>query len=340
MKKIILNSLLVFLLIFTACQDENETITLDASSFLKDSNIASLLLRTTQNSTGFDDILDGTNCFSVVLPVTITVNSQQILISTSSDYQLVKNAINAYPNDDDDVFFSFPIVIKFRNFQTQTISDINQYNAILANCNEDSEFDEIDCISINYPITLNVYNSSNQVSNSIAFANNIQLYNYIENLLTSTYVAISYPITLQIPNGESLVITSNDQLTNTIESFIEECDDDISIDPTPTLTEVLTSGTWYVSYCYRNSINKTVYYNGYNFTFNPNGTSIAINNATTITGTWYSYLDDNEIELELTFQGNSLDDIEEDWKLIEYTTSVIKLKHGNSNIDYLTITKN
>ncbi|PZO29009.1 MAG: hypothetical protein DCF13_07455 [Flavobacteriaceae bacterium] len=105
----------------------------------------------------------------------------------------------------------------------------------------------------------------------------------------------------------------------------------------------MTSGTWYISYFQEDDDIETDDYAGYNFTFASNGTSIAVKNATTINGTWEQYLDSGHNKLELEFNGNVFDEIEEDWRIIEFSTTVIKLKHvsgGDGSIDYLTFTKN
>ena len=90
-----------------SCQKEEETIIQDnTQSFAKTSPIASLLARTSQNPTSIDNIVDNSSCFSVVLPVTVIVNSQQITVTSQTDYQVVQDAIDAF-SDDDDFFFIF-----------------------------------------------------------------------------------------------------------------------------------------------------------------------------------------------------------------------------------------
>jgi len=105
----------------------------------------------------------------------------------------------------------------------------------------------------------------------------------------------------------------------------------------------LTSGTWYISYFQEDDDIETDDFAGYNFTFASNGTSIAVKNAITTNGTWDEFVDSGQNKLELTFNGDDLDEIEEDWRIIEFSITVIKLKHvsgGDGSIDYLTFTKN
>ena len=342
MKNIIL-LLLVSLSIFS-CQTEEVVIIEDNNENLSASSpLVSLVSRVSQNTTSQDNILDNSSCFAIQLPVVVIVNNQQITVSTSADYQIVQDAIDAFSNDDDIVNFVYPITIIYQDFSTQVISNSNALDDVLDNCGEDDGFDEIDCITINYPIVINVYNSDNQLAETVTILNDVQLYSFIENLDNNDIIAINYPISLQNSNGQTIVINSNNELENLIEDAIDDCDTSSGgSGGTTTLTNTITNGTWYISY-YFDDVDETSNYNGYNFTFNPNGTSIAIKNSTSINGTWSNYIDSGQEKLELVFDGLTLDELEDDWRIIEFSSNIIKLKDvsgGNGGTDYLYFTKN
>lgn len=342
MKNIIL-LLLVSLSIFS-CQTEEVVIIEDNNENLSASSpLVTLVSRVSQNTTSQDNILDSSSCFAVQLPVIVIVNNQQITVSTSADYQIVQDAIDAFSDDDDIVNFVYPITIIYQDFSTQVISNSNALDDVLDDCGEDDGFDEIDCISFNYPIVINVYNSNNQLANTVTISNDSQLYIFIENLDNFDLIAISYPISLQNSNGQTIVINSNNELENFIEDAIDDCDDSPGgSGGTATLANTITNGTWYISY-YFDDVDETSNYNGYNFTFNMNGTSIAINNSTSINGTWSNYIDSGQEKLELAFDGLTLDELEDDWRVIEFSSNIIKLKDvsgGNGGTDYLYFTKN
>jgi hypothetical protein len=342
MKNIIL-LLLVSLSIFS-CQTEESVIVEDTNqNLIASSPLTSLLSRVSQNTTSQDNVLDNSSCFAVQLPVVVIVNNQQITISTTSDYQIVQDAIEAFSNDDDIVNFIYPITIIYQNFSTQVISNSNTLDDVLDDCAEDDDFDEIDCISFNYPIVINVYNSNNQLAETITIQNNAQLYVFIENLDNNDLVAINYPISLQNSNGQTIIINSNNELENFIEDSIYDCDNSPGGSVgTASLTNTITNGTWFISY-YFDDLDETSNYNGYNFTFNTNGTLIAIKNSASTNGTWSNYMDSGQEKLEFAFDGLTLDDLEDDWKVIEFSSNIIKLKDvsgGNGGTDYLYFTKN
>lgn len=117
------------------------------------------------------------------------------------------------------------------------------------------------------------------------------------------------------------------------------------------VTSIVASGTWKITYYFDTDKEETSNFSGYNFTFGSNGVLTATNGTLTQTGTWSvtdsNSNDDNSISdldfniafaspatfLELTY----------DWEIIERTSTVIKLKDvsgGNGGTDYLTFTKN
>jgi hypothetical protein len=105
----------------------------------------------------------------------------------------------------------------------------------------------------------------------------------------------------------------------------------------------MSNGTWYVSSFINDTTDDTYHFNGYNFTFSSDGTSIAVRNTTNINGTWSDYMDDGNAKLDLSFDGDLLDEIEDDWRVLEYSKTLIKLRHesgGNGEIHYLSFSKN
>lgn len=332
--------------ILISCQKEENEIIQDANtnSISVNSPLTNLLERVSQNPTSNDNILDNSSCFSVQLPVTVIVNGQQITVSSETDYQLVQDAIDAFSNDDDIVNFIYPISIQFQNFTTLTLNNSDDLDDVLDDCGEDDGFDEIDCIVLNYPIVINVYNSNNQLAETISITSNTQLFNFLENLENNVFVAIQFPISIVNFLGQTIVISNNNDLEDAIEDAIDDCDDDSGggSGGSTNLATVLTSGTWYISYFF-DDVDETSYFNGYNFTFNSNGTVVATRNTTTINGTWSTYIDSGDEKLNLNFTDATFDELVDDWDVVEYTSNQVRLKDvsgGNGGTDYLYLTKN
>lgn len=340
--------LLLFLSIsflFFNCQsEENEIITETPPTQLivTGSPLVKLISRTTQNPTSKDNVLDNSSCFSVKLPVEVIVNGTTITVNSEADYKTVQNAIDAFSNDDDIVNFNFPITVQFQNSTSQIIEDTDELDDVLDDCDENDDFDEIDCIFITYPVVINVYNTNNQVANTISISSNTQFFNYLDSIDSDDIATIVYPITVLNSNNQSVLINSNDELEDFIEDAIDDCDDDDE-EPSPTeFSSIITSDSWYVSY-YFDDDNETIIYDGYNFTFNSNSSILVSKNSDNSSGSWINFSESGDAILDLDFSDSNLSKLVDDWKIIEYTETQIRLRHIDDGDDddnaYLNLSK-
>jgi hypothetical protein len=341
MKKIIWFIFSLLLISFYSCEDEEETVVQNtADSFTKATTISSLVKRVSQNETTCDNVLDNTSLFSVKLPVTVTVDGHNEIVTSSADFLEIQSIKNEHTYDNDIVYFTFPITVIYPDFSVATIHNQNEFNA-MASGNDDN-FHEIDCIDFQFPFTINIYDVENQVANTVSLATNSQLYNFIDDLEDAEIVGIVYPITLKKTNGQIYTINSNTELEDTIDAAVDE---NISGSNIPELHEVLTNGSWHISYCYYDN-DETSYFDGYDFTFNGfgnEGNVLAEKSSTTITGDWQIEFNNTYQTLKLQFDdNNSLHDLESEWKVKEYTSTYIRLKREGSSNEYyyLSFTKN
>lgn len=329
--------------LFISCQSEETLVIQDTTQNLTASSpLTELILRVSQNPTSKDNVLDNSSCFKVQLPVDVIVNGTQITVSDQNDYVTVQDALDAFSDDDDIVNFVFPITVQYQNFGTQVITDSDQLEEVVENCDEDDGFDEIDCVSLNYPIKVDVYNADNQIANTVSMENDTDLYNFLENIESNEFISISYPVSLIDSNGQNVVITSNSDFEDSIEDSIKGCDDNSGTGGNADFISILTDGTWSVSYFF-NSTDETPNYNGYTFTFNSDGTIVAINGTTSIVGTWSTFVDSGQELFLIKFDDSRLDELKEDWRIAEYTTTNIRLKNESSSggeTEYLYFTKN
>ena len=331
---IVLISFVVF-----SCQKEEEVIIEDTTQNLANRMpLTDLIIRVSQNPTSTDNVIDNSSCFSVQLPVSVVLNGNTIVVNSEADYQLVQDAIDASTWDDDIVSFNYPITIQYQGFTTQVLNNSSELDNVLDQCGEDDGFDEIDCISVVYPILINVYDVNNELANTLTISSNTQLHNFLENLEDNEYVAINYPISMMDSNGVMVSITNNSQLEDFIENSIDDCDDDSGV-----VTPINLTGIWHVSYYFEGDVEETSFYNGYNFTFFVGG-NIEVEKAGLYSnGLWTKYIDGGQDWLELDFDDSDLGDLKEDWKIIEFTETQLRLKHtsgGGGDTEYLYFTKN
>jgi len=107
------------------------------------------------------------------------------------------------------------------------------------------------------------------------------------------------------------------------------------------------SGNWEITY-YFDSTDETSDYNGYAFTFDPNGTLTATNGTNTYAGTWSvtdssSSSSSDDVDFNIFFSAPpDFEELSDDWDIIQYSSTKIELidvSGGNGGTDYLTFEK-
>lgn len=120
------------------------------------------------------------------------------------------------------------------------------------------------------------------------------------------------------------------------------------------ITKISTDGTWVVSSYIDDGDDETNDYATYRFVFLADGTlnatDLLSSNSNPYTGTW-SITDSNstdddsldDLDFNINFnQNNVLNELSDDWDIISYTDTEIKLvdiSGGGGGTDYLTLTK-
>lgn len=334
-------------LLFFSCQQEEEII-IGANNdpapnaLVVSSPLTKLISRVTQVPTSADNVLDGTSCFAVQLPITIVINSQTISVASFNDYQTVQNNKDASTTDDDVVNFVYPIILLSKNGTRKNINNSAELDSARANCQNEENLTEISCASFVYPILVNVYDTNDQLANTFTLQNNLQFFGFISNLTLTTISEIDYPIIGVNASGTNVIITDNDALENFIENAIPDCAGNNSVG-TSSFADIVTSGTWRVSYYYEDD-DETDEYVESNFTFNVNNMVTVLKNGQISGGTWSNFTAGSSSILRLTLTEDDLSELEKDWRIMEFTTSFIRLKEqgtsDDDDISYLNFTKN
>jgi hypothetical protein len=336
----------LFLMFFLlSCQEDViEVSPVDTSqSIEKGSPLTNLIKRASQSPTFIDDVIDKCNCFKVEIPYKVTVNNIEIAVSSPADYKTVKNAIAPNPNNPNGnkVRFIYPIKIRYKNFELKQIDNENQLVNAINSCKDKDEFEEIDCVEIKYPISLNIYNKTNEIASTKEVKDDQMFYNFLENITSDILISIKYPVAISSKNGSIKTINNNSEFVYFLEDSISDCLDDDQSNNDSAFIALLTSSKWKVSYCF-DKTDITSNYIGYNFTFNTDKSCTVIKDSNSISGNWKTKLNGNKIEFELSFTDNVLDKLEQNWKLIEYNTTTIRLRQGggDNSSEYLYFIKN
>lgn len=333
---------LFLLVVFSACQSEiNEVAHTTTETISKTSPLTTLVQRVVMQKTSHDDIIDYSNYCTVKFPYSVTVNNVTIALNTESDYQKVQANIDAYSNDNDIVAIHFPVTMLFYNYTEKQIEKQSDYNDLLEYWNaKPNLLSKINCLNIQFPITINSYESTNQIANTTTITDEKMFYTFINNLSETKFFAVNYPILIEKSNGEQVHVTTNSQLEILIGEALNTCPENSK--PTFNFMDVITNGAWKIAYFYSEN-EKTESYAGYVFVFKNDGTVTATKTGITLNGIWYSKNENGVTTFKVDFNDDSLKKLDEDWKLFELDTNKMRFRenssYGDTENDYLYFTK-
>ena len=320
-------------LMFSGCQEEVVDIieTLDENVLNAQSPLVDLVGQTTQRDGSEDNILDHSSCISIVLPVTVIANGQQVQIGSEEDIKLVERIFDESDTDEDVLTFEFPIKVTLADHSVVTVQNYDQLEDLTEDCLEGGDDDDFECVDFVYPISISIYNSENQVSEVVTVENDEQLYTLFKELDEYDLVGFNFPLELLLKDGTEITIDDNEELEDVIEDLGEGCDEDDDDDyndddvDDSDLRTVLLEGEWEITYFFDDT-DETSDFNDFRFTFMEENKASAVRGDLLTDGTWNTYGDDGELELELNFGPTSpLDELEDDWTILEFDEHIIKL---------------
>jgi hypothetical protein len=324
------------------CQEEKVNVVQppEDQAIKYNSETAALVTSVARRDGSYDDIIDGASCISVVLPVDVIANGVQVTVNTVEDIDTIEDIFSASSVDDDRLEIEFPILGIFPN-HTQIMIDSKQtLNELIAECSIVGDAD-IECIDFLYPIKISLYNSSSQTADVITIRDDKELFNFFGYLKEADLVGFFFPITMVSSIGAEITVTDISSLNKLITEAEDDCDEDDHYKGPDELelAEILTQGAWIITYFFEDGDDKTSDYENFTFNFSSNGTFTASNGPIVYGGEWEIDLDDDEIELELDFDNDDspLDELDEDWILIDFNGERIRLKDSSGgNTTFLT----
>lgn len=232
MKTLKINAFIILLLsalFITSCRtEEEELITPDTDqNLVANSVLANLLSRTSQNDGSIDNILDNANCFTVQLPATVFVNGLEILVDSEDDFETIEEIFDDFDGDISTLEFQYPITIILADFTEIVINNEEELIAQAANCNGDNEEDDdIECIDFQYPLSYSVFNTNNELIETVTVNNDEEHYTFLNGIDENDIISINFPFTLILADGNTIVVNSALDLADAIEAAIDACDED------------------------------------------------------------------------------------------------------------------
>jgi hypothetical protein len=341
--------LLVLVLTLGSCREEESVFiegpqeeTLEANS-----NIASLLQNTATNDGSDDNIIDNASCISIELPVSVVVNDLEIIVDSPEDFETIEAIFDEFDDDDDVLEIIFPITIVLSDFTELAINNLDELEDLADDCEGENEFDDdIECADIKYPVTASVFNSNNEIIDTITFNDDRDLYEFIDDLDEDDVVRVNFPITVILFDGTEVQTSNLDELEDILDNAKDDCDEDDDNDfndddcdncTTDQLSDVLVGcSDWRVDKLERSDQDLDDQYTGYRFNFANDGSLTADSSSDSFSGTWETNGSGNNISVVINIP--NLNDFNATWNLHEIeqdaSESDVDLRMGDDRLRF------
>lgn len=311
------------------------------------SNIAILLQNTVTKDGSDDNIIDNASCISIQLPVTVIVDGIEIIVDSPDDFETIEDIYDEFDDDEDVLDIIFPVTIILSDFTELVINDLDELEDFADDCEGENEFDDdIECADIKYPITASVFNTNNEVIDTITFNNDQELYEFVDELDEDDVVQVNFPITVILFDGTEVQTSNLDELEDILEDARDDCDEDDDNDfddddcdecTTEQVSEILTGcSDWRVADFERNDQELVDQYSGYTFNFASDGTLTADSGSESFSGTWEANGSGNN--LTFTINIPNLTDFNATWRLDELerdgSEGTIDLSFGDDELTF------
>lgn len=316
------------MLILIGCQKEfidirepDKSVTITA-----DDPVADLILKVVLKDGSYDNIIDGCSEISIKLPYAILIEDQEYHINSQEDIDVIK--LDHF-FERDDIEIVFPTTISYSDYSEETLSNPDELEEIQDQYNTELSDDDIECIDFVFPVELSLYNTASQIIDAVTVDSDSEMYsifNDIEDLL----VEISFPIVLELSDGQQISIDNNFQLEEEIDRVLDSCDEDDEYefdDADYPFVELITGSEWNVSF-YSDTTNETSSFSGYTFTFSSDLSLLVNTGTSTETGVWEldAYSDSIFLEMEFDTDETPLVWLNQEWIITTANSNEISLE--------------
>lgn len=206
-----------------ACQKEIEELP-DGNNIevVKASSTTATLIKKISSKEGsYDNMVDGSSCFSINFPYVVKIGDIEIMVSARKDLEWVEALIAGI--DDDDLDISFPVTITLSDYSEFLVKDGDQLKEWVETCLEE---EGMDCANFVYPFKIYSFNPNEQQTGEVTVESDIQIRQYFKSLDDDDLVSFQFPIFLQLYDGTRMQVDSHSEMVDVIEEAKDKCEED------------------------------------------------------------------------------------------------------------------
>ncbi|MEO1484538.1 MAG: hypothetical protein AAFU57_02245 [Bacteroidota bacterium] len=304
-----------------------------------DSNAADLLFRISLNDGSIDNVLDQANCFTVKLPVDVTIEGNTLTIEDESDFDALETLAEDADEGLNALELVYPVTLIDREYEEIIVASADALAQQAESCLGDNVVDEdIECVDFVYPITVFLFNATTELFDSVSIQDDGMMNSFISQLNEEQIVNLQFPINVVLSDGTQMEMSSQENLEAFIESNIDGCDEDddndLDDDDCNDCTEQELNQAF--ADCSDLRIEKFIVtgdqlqnqYTTFSFNFREDGHLIVANTDETYFGTWSAEGARNEIQTTIAIP--NLPEFSETWRLNEIFSF-----SGTENVKFL-----
>ncbi len=321
------------LLMLTSCQEEEIEVTAaDESEVLTaQSELSSFIEATSTLDGSEDDIIDGSSCVSVNLPVTVKVRGLELRIDSRADFIKIRRLYDEFEDDVDRLDIIFPITIRSADHEAIAIENAEALARFIAACKGDDEVDTtIRCIDFQYPIGFSVFDANAEIINTVTVENDSTLNRFMKRVRNAEVVAsLNFPVTMVLADSTALVAENNTMLRRIITEARRTCaqTDDSSKER---LQRYLTRCPWIVKEFQRDNEDRTARFEAYALNFkNDSLVQMRARNGDVLSGRWGLRRVRRGVLLRMQF--DALADFTLEWLAYDFQDGKIKIHEEGGN---------
>lgn len=336
----------VFLLVIcslTGCQQDEDRIITPPADQVINSEMVDLLQRISLKDGSSDNVIDQASCISLIFPLKVTVNGIEVALNNTDDLGTVEDLLDALTGDDDKLDIQFPINVILENYGEIKVENRSALNELIKNCIEGGSDDDIECLDFSYPFEVALYKTDNQVADIVTITSDKELYHFLAGMRNEDLVSLIFPLSIILSDGTMVTLEKNSDLRDIIKNSEGKCDEDDDDDHNDddideeALTNIITDGEWIITYFFDDGKDATPDYKQFTFTFGITGAFTVKTTTTQFEGDWEIRDDDGKTELRLDIDEDSIESLEENWKVMNFSSTRIKLRNSSGgNPTYLT----
>ena len=340
---------LMGLLVLSSCRTEDDLF-IDPpleEAIASNSNIANLLKNTSLNDGSYDNIIDNASCFSVVLPVTVVANGQEVTVSTEVDLQSIEDIFDLDLDDSDVLEIEFPITLISSNFVSTTVNSSTELLSLTSQCPAENAIDDdIECIDFVYPVKASAFNENNEIIETFDFNNDEDLFDFIKDIDDYVAARLIFPVNLVLYDGTQISVDSLSELETVLENAEDICDEDDDNDyddddcddcSTDDVNNIFSNCMdWTVDKLERNDNDLEDFYSSYTFAFMTSGEVLVTSSQGNLSGNWQISGDSNNMTMVINIPG--LDDFNDSWTVHEIRQDAsegrLELRTGDDRVRF------